>query len=490
MVSVKGSASHRGRSYLAQTRGKPSRRLWHARARAELAFPGANDAAPPLHAASSSADFLQIIGSFHQRGYTVQNPDVAGLGPELQRLCARSKMVLRQRIKAAVFWSAAGAKAMIHYDKPHNIIIHLAGRKHSSSGPTHQDCRTSGRRPGNTPNLQNHQVLDVEPGNLIYIPGWRAHTVESTTKSLHLAIVFEPITLREAIIAAVDFLSDSERELREAIAGRASDVDPARLSALVAAGLNRLRDHIRSPHFVSAAMDLRASRATADLPPLGKPATVGSVTRDSRVRRSPLAISHLRHSAGSLDFSQPGEHIAVHRGMEPELRFIAQLRRSGLPICPARRARRWKIALVTRLLQSGLRSFRMRSPRSARDASVHRAFQSFARTELIRLNRLDGVGQGIVLWLRRGGGGEQRQVVEARGRSRRWLAARLKLGEDRLARATTAAVIRRAWPPRCRSCGRRLRGDFVEEARDRRSIRAPGHVEREGSAGPPSRVSS
>ena len=100
-------------------------------------------------------------------------------------------------------------------------------------------------------------------------------------------------------------------------------------------------------------MELRASRATADLPPLRKPASVGVVTRDSRVRHSPLAISHLRHSAGSLDFSQPGEHIAVHRGVEPELRFIAATDSFRVGDLPGAAGEEVKIALVTRLIQSG-----------------------------------------------------------------------------------------------------------------------------------------
>ena len=319
---------------------------WHS--------PAPTAAPPPLRAASSSDDFLRIIGGFHERGYTVRIPDVVGLTPELQRFVRALEIVLRQPVKASVFWSAAGAKAIVHYDKPHNIIVHLTGRKRwfiSSDLPGLQNkWAQAGEAP---PNLQNHQVLDVEPGDLIYIPGGTPHTVDSTTESLHLAIVFEPVTLREAVIAAVDFLSDSEREFREAIAGRASEIDPVRLSALVASGLDRLRDQCRSPDFVSAAMDLRASRATADLPPLAKPASVAAVTRDSRVRHSPLAISHLRHSAGSLDFSQPGEHIAVHRGVEPELRFIAATDSFRVGDLPGAAGEEVKIALVTRLIQSG-----------------------------------------------------------------------------------------------------------------------------------------
>ena len=319
---------------------------WHS--------PAPTQPPPALRAAADADDFHQIIGAFHQRDYTVRIPDVAGLTPQLQRFVRALEVILRQRVKAAVFWSAAGARAIIHYDKPHNVIIHLTGRKRWFISTDPAGLQNKWAQVGEAPpQLERHQVIDVEPGDLIYIPGGTPHTVESTTESLHLAIVFEPITLREAIIAAVDYLSDNDRDFRSAIAGRAADIDPVRLSELVAAGLERLREHNRSPDFVGAAMDLRASRATADLAPLPKPSAPPVVTCDSRVRHSPLAISHLRHSAGSIDFSQPGEHIAIHAGVEPELRFISATESFRVGDLPGAAGDDVKVALVSRLIQSG-----------------------------------------------------------------------------------------------------------------------------------------
>ncbi len=319
---------------------------WHS--------PAPMGAAPALRAASSPGDFEAIAKSFHERGYTLRIPDMVELTPALQSFVRALELALRQPVKASVFWSAAGAKAIVHYDKPHNIIVHLTGRKRwfvSTDPPGLQNKWAQvGEAP---PNLQRHQVLDVEPGDLIYIPGGTPHTVESATESLHLAIVFEPISLRDAIIAAVDLLSDNDRDFRQSIRGRADDVDPAALATLIGSGLDRLREHSRSPNFVRAAMDLRASRATADLPPLARATAPASVTRDSRVQHAALAISHLRHSGGSLDFSQPGEHIAVHAGVEPELRYIAATPSFRVADLPGSAGDDVKVALVSRLIQSG-----------------------------------------------------------------------------------------------------------------------------------------
>jgi hypothetical protein len=311
--------------------------------------------APPAATSVSSAeDFAALIRTFHQRGYTVRVPDVVPLAPKLRLFTRALEYMLRQPVNASVFWSAAGAQAIIHYDRPHNLIIQLEGRKrwYISTEPAglQNQWTQIGEPP---PSLQNHSVVDVEPGDLIYIPGGTPHTVESTTESLHLAIVFPPVTVREAIIAAVDFLSDNDRSFRETAAGRVQDVDYGDLSKQVLDGLNRLMSQSRSGDFLKAAMELRSSRITADLPALDKPSVPASVTRDTIVRQSPLAISELRHSFTSLDFSQPGARIAIHAGVEPELRFITSTETFRIADVPGASGEEVKIALVKRLIDTG-----------------------------------------------------------------------------------------------------------------------------------------
>jgi hypothetical protein len=311
-------------------------------------------AAPAPRPVSSPDEFLELIRSFHERGYTVRVPDVVALAPGLQRFVRALELILRQPVKAAVFWSAAGAQAIVHYDKPHNIIVHLEGRKRwfiSTDPPGLQNKWAQvGEAP---PNLDRHRIIDVEPGDLIYVPGGTPHTVESTTESLHLAIVFEPVTLREAIIAAVDLLSDNDRAFREPVAGRATEIDFGQLTSQVVDGFSRLLSYGRSEDFLRAAMDLRSARMTSSLPALRKPTSETSVTLATRVRHSPLSLSYLRHSAGSLDFSQPGEHIAVHPGVETELRFIASTDSFQVADVPGASGENVKLALVKRLVDSG-----------------------------------------------------------------------------------------------------------------------------------------
>src|SRR5437868_6496507 len=85
--------------------------------------------APAPRQVSSADQFLELITSFHQRGYTVRVPDVIPLAPELQRFARALESMLRQPVGASLFWSAAGAQAIVHYDKRDNIIVQLEGRK-------------------------------------------------------------------------------------------------------------------------------------------------------------------------------------------------------------------------------------------------------------------------------------------------------------------------------------------------------------------------
>lgn len=310
---------------------------------------------PPAQGHVSSADeFMDLINSFHERGYAVRVPEVVPLSPRLQRLARALEFMIRGPVSAGVFWSAAGAQAPVHYDKPDNIVVHLEGRKRwriSTDPPGLQNKWMQVGEP--LPSLERHQVIDVEPGDLIYIPHGTPHTVESTTESLHLAIVFEPMSLRDAIIAAVDFLSDNDRAFRETAIGRVQDAGFQRLSNQVVEGLNRLMTHCRSEDFLRSAMDLRWSRMTADLPALSQPPAAVKVTPDTRVRQSALAISYLRPSFQWIDFSHPGGHIPVHRGVEAELQFIASTDSFQVADLPGASGDDVKIALVTRLIEGG-----------------------------------------------------------------------------------------------------------------------------------------
>jgi bifunctional lysine-specific demethylase and histidyl-hydroxylase MINA len=297
--------------------------------------------------------FLELIQAYHERDYTVRIPDVVKLSPPLQRFARALELILHQPVDASLFWSKAGAGAIVHYDNRDNLVLHLSGRKRwyvSTDPPGLQNNWKNVDEP--RPHLQRHRVVDVGPGDLLYIPRGTPHTVESETDSLHLAVLFVPVTVRDALIAAVDHLSDLDRSFRETLTGPIHSGKLA-LSPQLADGLTRLVGHCRSGTFVGEAMQFRSSRIVGDLPALPKPQAAAPLTAGSRVRHAPLAVSHLRRSKEQLDFSLPGNHIAIHPGVEEELRFIQNVSEFCVRDMPGNAAMDVRLALVGRLIAEG-----------------------------------------------------------------------------------------------------------------------------------------
>lgn len=298
--------------------------------------------------------FLELVRAYHERDYTVRVPEVVELSPPLQRFARALELVLHQPVDASLFWSKAGARAIVHYDNRDNLVVQLSGRKRwyvSTDPPGLQNNWKHVDEP--LPDLQRHRAVDLEPGDLLYIPRGTPHTVEGDTESLHLAVLFVPVTLRDALIAAVDLLSDLDRSFRETLVAPVGSGRLDSLSPQLTNGLERLLGQCRSGAFVSAAMEHRSSRMVGDLPALAKPKAVPPLAAGSRVRHAPLAIGHLRQAGERIDFSLPGSHIAIHPGVEEELRFIRQVSEFRISDMPGSAAMEVRLALVGRLMAEG-----------------------------------------------------------------------------------------------------------------------------------------
>jgi hypothetical protein len=299
--------------------------------------------------------FRELIRVYHERDYTVRIPDVIGLSPPLQQFARALELILHQPVDASLFWSRPGARAIVHYDNRDNLVLHLHGRKRwyvSTDPPGLQNDWKHVDEP--LPSLQRHRVVDVEPGDLLYIPRGTPHTVEGDTESLHLAVLFVPVTLREAIIAAVDHLSDLDRSFRETLVGRMPSTGLEALAPRISDGLARLLGQCRSGAFVDEAMQHRSSRIVGDLPALARPPLVQPLVPGSRVRHAPLAVSHLRAAGERLDFALPGNHIAIHPGVEEELRFIQNVPEFRIQDMPGDSTMDVRLALIGRLIGEGL----------------------------------------------------------------------------------------------------------------------------------------
>jgi JmjC domain len=313
---------------------------------------GVDPASPPPgpRKAAGGAEFQSLIRAYHERDYTVRIPDAVSLSPLLQRLARAIETLLYQPVDASLFWSKAGAGAVVHYDSRDNLVVQLHGRKRwfvSTEPPGLQnDWRQIGEPPAA---LRAHRIVDLGPGDLLYIPRGTPHTVESASESLHVAVLFVPTTVRDVLIAAIDHLSDFDRTLREPAARNA-----AGLGQQYAAGLERLVARSRSADFLEAAIRHRASRFVGGLPALPKGRGEPEISAETQVRHSPLAIFHLRRAGEWIDFAFPGDRLAVHPGVESELRFIQETSEFRIRDIPGASAIEVRAALVGRLIAAGL----------------------------------------------------------------------------------------------------------------------------------------
>ena len=326
----------------------------------KLTFHSANPSgpAPSLEGVAGAADFQQRIAQFHARNYSVRFPELRPLSPPLDRLARALEVLLHQPVTSSAFWSRGGMRAPVHYDDHDLLVVQLRGTKrwYVSSRPSELHNTWKGI-PSSAPELGPHQTLDVQPGDLLYLPRGTYHSVDSDGGSLHLSIGFTPLTLREALIAALDHLSDLDRAWRTTLGARlgAALRGPglAQLAPPVMQGATALLQACQTPGFIESALQWRSGRAIAALGPLAPPAVPPALTRDTELLREELAFCHLTASPERIDVSYPGGHIYIHRGAQQAVEFIVNAPRFRVREIPGEIGDDVRLSLAGRFVQIG-----------------------------------------------------------------------------------------------------------------------------------------
>jgi hypothetical protein len=314
--------------------------------------------APLVGPVASAQAFKAKVAAFHALGYTVRLPQPRWLSPALEAFLRALEFVLHAPAKAEAFWSRGDAQAPVHHDDADIIVIQLKGRKRwfiGSDLPDLPNAWTSVLRPHTI--LGKHDVVEVGPGDLLYLPRGTPHRVDALTDSLHLSISFTPLTLREAIIAALDHLSDLDRPFRQTVGQRLGQStrsgDFNGLPGEVREGVARLLTLCQSEVFVAEALQLRSARAISSLNPLSRQQDQPAISRNSLVRQAPTAMWHLVASADLLEFSHPGGRLYIHKGAEASVRFIANTVEFKIGDIPGDISDDVRLALAKRFLDCG-----------------------------------------------------------------------------------------------------------------------------------------
>jgi len=322
----------------------------------DLTWHSANASGPPpsLAGVRDAADFRERIAAFHARNYSVRFPDLRPLSAELDAVARSLELLIHGPVTASAFWSRGGMRAPVHYDDHDLIVVQLQGTKRWYVSTRPSDLFNPWRgASGNPPDLGAHEVVDLAPGDLMYLPRGTFHTVDSDTESVHLAVGFTPLTLREAVIAALDHLSDLNRPLRATVAGQLEGADLDPLAPAVAEAVGQLFHATRSPGFLTTALQRRSSRAVGDLDALPRPDQAPAIGPDTVLRHAGLGFSHVGASADTIDFAYPGGHLYIHRGAQEAVVFIADTERFRVRDLPGAIDDDVRLALVARFLEVG-----------------------------------------------------------------------------------------------------------------------------------------
>lgn len=314
---------------------------------------------PPMpRKVTNCAAFLELIKEYHQRGYTIRIPDVTNISQQLNEFTRALEFIIEKPVGVVIFWSELGAKAPIHHDEIDVIVIQLSGTKRwfiSQEIPKLvNNWKGIGEGP---PALGRYHTYDVKPGDVLYLPRGTAHTVQSTSESIHLSIGFVPLTVRDTIQAVLDHLSDLDRPLRMEAGGRSDTLAnggnlPSVLNDL-RNGLQRLSEKSQDNDFVYQALVKRRARMISDLPKLRPIKHTTLLNQQTLLRHNPLSIAQLIALPEVLDFRQPGELIMVHPGAKESLQFIIANQQFKIIDIPGPLTEDVRIALVQRLLTSG-----------------------------------------------------------------------------------------------------------------------------------------
>jgi hypothetical protein len=313
---------------------------------------------PDIEPVADAQSFSSKIAAFHARGYTVRLPEIHSLTPELDQLIRAMEFVFHQPVKVEAFWSRGDAKAPIHHDDYDIIVVHLKGNKRwfISSLPSElpNAWKTLSDAP---PRVDRFAEVPVEPGDLLYLPRGTTHRVDAVTDSIHLSIGFVPLTLREAVIACLDYLADVDRPLRETVGARAGAQaqagDFGDIPERVRGALASLAKQCDVDSFIAEALQRRSSRVIGNFEKLSVPTTRAGLSASTRLRHSPLGISHLASNSSRIDFAYPGGHHLIHRGAAECVTFIANTPEFCIGEIPGMIGNDVRLALAERFVDCG-----------------------------------------------------------------------------------------------------------------------------------------
>jgi hypothetical protein len=172
-----------------------------------------------------------------------------------------------------------------------------------------------------------------------------------------VSIGFTPLTLREALLAAVDHLSDLDPALRQTVGGRlafqlrAVGVEP--LHAAIREGVARLQAAAGTKDFLAGALEQRSARTIPTLRPLPAATMPAALALDTVLVQQDDAFCHLTGHGAGIDVSYPGGHVYVHLGALECVEYIVNTPRFAVRDIPGAVEDDVRLALAAKFVEIG-----------------------------------------------------------------------------------------------------------------------------------------
>jgi hypothetical protein len=163
--------------------------------------------------------------------------------------------------------------------------------------------------------------------------------------------------VRDAVIAALDQLSDLDRGWRMSFAGplalllRGPGLE--RFNAPTVEAATNLAAACKVPAFIANALQARSSRVVAALEPLPAPQALPPIDLDTELVQSGMAFCVLTGSPERIDVSYPGGHIYVPRSAQQTLEHIVNTPRLRARDIPGEAGDDIRLSLVRRFVEIG-----------------------------------------------------------------------------------------------------------------------------------------
>jgi hypothetical protein len=314
---------------------------------------------PSLEGVTDARDFLQRIEQFHALNYSVRFPELRPLSAPLEHLARAFEVLLHQPVSTSAFWSNGGMRAPVLYDDHDLLIVQLRGTKrwYVSNKPSELPNAWKGIPADHSLDLGPYSTIDLIPGDMLYLPRGTLHTVDSDTASLHLAVGFTPLTVRDVVQAALDHLADVDPKLRITVGARlAFQLKGAafeRLLPSVLDAVEQLRVASRTQGYLAAALQRRSARAVGALATLPQPPVVPAVSLDTLLVQTDSAFCHLTANAEKIDFSYPGGHVYINRLVQQSLVYMVDTPAFRVRDIPGEIGDDVRLSLAAKLLEIG-----------------------------------------------------------------------------------------------------------------------------------------